>query len=238
MCITCGCDQPEHTHAVESTHVHIEADLMAENATYANDNREFFTKNYLAVFNIVASPGAGKTMLLEATAKTLKNAMPLTVIVGDQATENDAKRLKQHGVNALQIFTNKICHLDAHMISHAIEELDLSVSPFLFIENVGNLICPALFDLGEHYRIVLLSVTEGEDKPLKYPYMFGSADLVVLTKIDLLPYLNFNLEQCLENIKTVNPKADILQLSATNSVGFSTWLNWLNSKKINSYATA
>ncbi len=233
MCGTCGCNQSE----IKTEIISIEADLMTENTEYANDNRKYFFNKKLTTINLVASPGAGKTTLLEATAKTLGNKNSFAVIVGDQATENDANRLKNYGINALQIFTNKVCHLDAHMIAHALEEIVIADDSFLFIENVGNLICPALFDLGERYRIVLLSITEGEDKPLKYPYMFGSADLVIITKIDLLPYLSFDLKKCIDHIKTVNPRTPILQLSATSLEGFSSWLNWLENNKIMQHAT-
>lgn len=238
MCASCGCNQPEQEDKFHTHSISIEADLLAENAEYAADNRVYFTEKKLTTFNIVASPGAGKTALLEATAKILGTTTPFSVIVGDQATDNDAIRLKQHGINALQIFTDKVCHLDAHGISHALEEITIPEDSYLFIENVGNLICPALFQLGEHYRIVLLSVTEGEDKPLKYPYMFGTADLVLLTKIDLLPYLDFNLNQCVQNIKSVNPKATILQLSTKTLAGLPAWMQWLESSKIKHYATA
>lgn len=242
MCGICGCDDPEmkheHPHEHNATRIHLDEDLLADNAKYAQENRAFFIDKKLIALNIVASPGAGKTALLEATAKQLLPKNSMSVIVGDQATENDANRLKKQGVQALQIFTNKICHLDAHMISHAIEEIELTKPGILFIENVGNLICPALFDLGEQHRIVLLSVTEGEDKPLKYPYIFGTADLVILTKIDLLPYLQFDIELCIQNIRAVNPKAKILQLSVFNNQGLANWFAWLDSLKSTDYATA
>jgi hydrogenase nickel incorporation protein HypB len=221
MCVTCGCGEPD----IADETINLEQDILEENQRYALQNKKIFQQSRTTAFNLVASPGAGKTSLLMATGKAL--AKPCSVIVGDQATEYDANLLKSNGLEALQILTNKVCHLDAHMIGHALEKTVLKPDSFLFIENVGNLICPALFDLGEHFRVVLLSVTEGEDKPLKYPYIFGSADLVLLTKIDLLPHLQFNLKHCIDNIKAVNPKANIIQLSSQSKQGLDDWIDWL-----------
>lgn len=221
MCTTCGCGEPETNHKT----ITLEQDILQENQTYADANKKHLQAQNIKTYNIVASPGAGKTSLLCDTGININT--PCSVIVGDQATEYDANLLKQQGINALQIFTNKVCHLDAHMVGHALEKIEVPAHSYLFIENVGNLICPALFDLGENFRVVLLSITEGEDKPLKYPYMFGSADLVVLTKMDLLPYLDFDLELCLENIRKVNKKADIIQVSTKTGEGMADWYGWL-----------
>lgn len=250
MCGVCGCGDsqvliaghrprrskttaPASYRAVASTPetvprmVQIERDILSKNAQIANQNRNRFAEKNILSFNLVSSPGSGKTTLLVRTLQSLVNRHPLAVIEGDQQTENDAERIRATGVPALQINTGKGCHLDAQMIAHAMEQLDLPQAALLFIENVGNLVCPAAFDLGEAAKIVVLSVTEGEDKPLKYPDMFQAAQLMLLNKCDLLPYLNFDVEKTLANAKRVNPNIEILQVSATTGEGFEAWLEWL-----------
>ena len=181
----------------------------------------------ILALNLVSSPGSGKTTLLTTTLNELKEKRPCYVIEGDQQTENDAERIRATGVPALQVNTGKGCHLDANMIAEALVKLRPEENGLLFIENVGNLVCPSEFDLGEKAKVVILSVTEGEDKPLKYPHMFAAAKLMILNKIDLLPYLNFDVKKCIENAKRVNPTIEIIQLSATTQEGLGAWLNWL-----------
>jgi hydrogenase nickel incorporation protein HypB len=258
MCITCGCNETSlHQHADEhylhkhlqedythhhthESHIHepqhqynvvnLETAILAENAQFAQQNREFFNSKKVLALNLLSSPGSGKTTLLETTIKNIDNKHPIYVIEGDQHTELDAKRIRDAGAEAYQINTGKTCHLDGHMVSHAIEHLSVQAGGLLFIENVGNLICPALFDLGEHVKVVIISVTEGADKPLKYPDMFYAANLVIINKIDLLPFVQFDIEQCITNIQKINSRAKIIQLSATipNS-GMTEWISWLHS---------
>ncbi|MBN4076956.1 hydrogenase nickel incorporation protein HypB [Mariprofundus ferrooxydans] len=221
---------PAHAHAPglsQSRMVQIEQDILGKNNSYANANRKHFVEHGILTLNLVSSPGSGKTTLLTKTLEDLKDGMGLAVIEGDQQTANDAERIRATGVKALQINTGKGCHLDAHMIGHAMEPLAPEDKSVLFIENVGNLVCPAAFDLGEAHKVAILSVTEGEDKPLKYPDMFHAADLMILNKIDLLPYLNFDVEQCMEYARRVNPGITILQLSATTGVGMDAWYQWI-----------
>jgi hydrogenase nickel incorporation protein HypB len=185
----------------------------------------------MLVLNLVSSPGSGKTALLTRTLEDLKSEFPLAVIEGDQQTANDAERIRQTGVKALQINTGKGCHLDAHMVGHAIEPLQPADDSLLFIENVGNLVCPAAFDLGEAHKVAILSVTEGEDKPIKYPDMFHASDLMLLNKIDLLPYLNFSVEQCIEYACRVNPDIKILEVSAETGEGMDAWYQWIRATR-------
>jgi hydrogenase nickel incorporation protein HypB len=179
------------------------------------------------VLNLLSSPGSGKTSLLIQTIEQLKNSQAVAVIEGDQQTSRDAERIRATGVPALQLNTGKGCHLDAPMVGHAVEQLQPASNGILFIENVGNLVCPAGFDLGEARKVVILSVTEGEDKPLKYPDMFHAADLLLLNKIDLLPHLDFDLQQCIANARRINPGIEIIQLSARSGEGINDWLAWL-----------
>ena len=181
--------------------------------------------------NLVSSPGSGKTTLLTKTIDDLKGDLGLFVIEGDQHTTNDAERIRATGVSAIQINTGKGCHLDGHMVGHALETLAPPKSSVLFIENVGNLVCPAGFDLGEAHKVAILSVTEGEDKPLKYPDMFHASDLMLLNKTDLLPYLNFDVEKCLEYAWRVNPKIKVLQVSATTGDGMDSWYQWIRASR-------
>jgi hydrogenase nickel incorporation protein HypB len=225
---------PAHAHApglAQSRMVQIEQDILGKNNEYAELNRQFFSERGMLVLNLVSSPGSGKTALLTRTLDALKAEFTLTVIEGDQQTENDAERIRQTGVKALQINTGKGCHLDAHMVGHAMESLQPADDSLLFIENVGNLVCPAAFDLGEAHKVVILSVTEGEDKPIKYPDMFHASDLMLLNKVDLLPYLNFNIEQCKEYARRVNPDIKILEVSAETGAGMDAWYQWIRATK-------
>ncbi|NVO00228.1 MAG: hydrogenase nickel incorporation protein HypB, partial [Geobacteraceae bacterium] len=180
--------------------------------------------------NLVSSPGSGKTTILERTLRDLTGTLKCAVIEGDQQTDNDAMRIAATGVPVKQINTGAGCHLDAHMVGHALEELPVDGLDILFIENVGNLVCPATFDLGEAHKVVVLSVTEGEDKPLKYPQMFHAADVMLLNKVDLLPYLDFDVEKCLEMARRVSPGIRIFQLSAKSGEGMDEWYGWLKRK--------
>lgn len=212
----------------QSRMVQIEQDILGKNDQYAAQNRALFSAMSLFVLNLVSSPGSGKTTLLTETLKHLKGKMPLGVIEGDQQTANDADRIRETGVQAVQVNTGKGCHLDAHMVGHAVENFSDLKSGILFIENVGNLVCPAAFDLGEAHKVAILSVTEGEDKPIKYPDMFHAADIMLLNKTDLLPYLDFDVDKCIEYARRVNPDIQVIQLSARSGEGMSQWLDWLS----------
>lgn len=217
-----------HDHGVSpSSVIRIEQDLLAQNDRFADRNRAWLKHRQVLGINMVSSPGAGKTTLLAKTISMLEGRWPLAVIVGDQQTSRDADRLRETGVQAHQINTGRGCHLDAHMIDHALMAIEMPDRGILFIENVGNLVCPADFDLGEALRVVLLSVTEGEDKPIKYANIFAKADLMLLTKVDLLPYVDFREEECLELARRVNPRLACLRLSARTGEGMETWLSWL-----------
>jgi len=211
----------------QSRLVQIEQDILAKNDGYAAANRARLAAAGVLALNLVSSPGSGKTALLTATLERMRGRCALGVIEGDQRTANDAERVRATGVPAVQINTGKGCHLDAHMVGHAMDALALARGGVLFIENVGNLVCPAGFDLGEAHKVVVLSVTEGEDKPLKYPDMFAAADLMLLNKIDLLPYLEFDVEACLAYARRVNPAIAVLQLSALRGQGMEDWLGWI-----------
>lgn len=244
MCGYCGCaegKQDMHRHDREHHHDHhhdnriieIEKNILSENQHFANYNRDYFLKNSISAFNLVSSPGSGKTTLLIETIYELKKrnaAQLIAVIEGDQQTDLDAKRISKTGVSVLQINTGKACHLDAHRIGHAFDELSLKKNSFLFIENVGNLVCPALFDLGELCKVVILSVTEGDDKPLKYPYMFNESQLMIINKIDLLPHVSFDVNRCIEYARRINPDIEVLQTSATKTEGISDFCEWLENK--------
>lgn len=218
-----------HDHAAPSKArmVEIERGILAKNDTYAAQNRARLNAGGIVALNILAGPGAGKTTLLVETLRALGGQVPAAVIEGDQQTANDAERIRATGTPAVQINTGKGCHLDAHMVGHALDELPLPPGGVLFIENVGNLVCPAAFDLGEEVRVTLLSVTEGEDKPLKYPDIFESADLVLLTKTDLLPHLDVDVDAIERNIARINPVAPILHTNAKGANGLNAWLGWL-----------
>jgi hydrogenase nickel incorporation protein HypB len=211
--------------------VQIEQNILSKNDAYARENRAYFEQHGILALNLVSSPGSGKTTLLERTLNDLQAECSLAVIEGDQQTTHDAERIRATGVPAIQINTGKGCHLDAHQIGHALEEFNLADHSLLFIENVGNLVCPAMFDLGEAGKVVILSVTEGEDKPIKYPEMFHRAAIVLLNKIDLLPYVPFNLERCLTYLRQVNQEASVLHLSATTGEGLTDWYAWLRESR-------
>ena len=221
---------PAHAHAPglsQARMVQIEEDILGKNNEYAAANRRWFGEHGILALNLVSSPGSGKTTLLTRTIDDLKAELALSVIEGDQQTANDADRIRETGVKALQINTGKGCHLDGHMIGHALETLEPEADSVLFIENVGNLVCPAAFDLGEAHKVAILSVTEGEDKPIKYPDMFHAADLMLLNKVDLLPYLQFDVDKCIDYARRVNPGIKVLQVSATSGEGMAPWYQWI-----------
>jgi hydrogenase nickel incorporation protein HypB len=209
----------------------IEQDILAGNDAQAEHNRQRFMAQGLFALNFVSSPGSGKTSLLVDTIKRWQQRTPLAVIEGDQQTANDAERIRAAGAAAVQINTGKGCHLDAHMVTQALDRLEatgtLPQDGLLLIENVGNLVCPAAFDLGEAHKVVILSVTEGEDKPLKYPDMFRAADLLIISKIDLLPYLDFDVEQALRYARQLRPDLPVIRLSSKSGEGCEDWLRWL-----------
>ena len=244
----------EHTHADGTTHSHahehehghdhdhghghahdderarivkVERDILAKNDRIAADNRARFAKLETLALNLISSPGAGKTSLLVRTLMDLRGRWPLAVVEGDQATSLDAERVRATGAAVLQINTGKMCHLDAAMVSSAIDALPAPEHGVLFVENVGNLVCPAGFDLGERAKVVLASVTEGEDKPLKYPDAFHAAKLVLVTKVDLLPHLEFDVAKLIANVRAVNPTADVLRVSARHGEGLKAWYAWI-----------
>jgi hydrogenase nickel incorporation protein HypB len=207
--------------------VQIEQDILSKNNQYADANRQRLADQGILALNLVSSPGSGKTTLLTRTLEDLSKQLKLGVIEGDQETSNDADRIRATGVPAIQINTGKGCHLDAHQIGHALQSLEPEDGSVLFIENVGNLVCPAGFDLGEAHKVAILSVTEGEDKPIKYPEMFHAADLMLLNKVDLLPYLQFDVEKCMAYARQVNPGLQIFQVSATTGQGMQQWYEWI-----------
>lgn len=211
--------------------VRIETDILGKNNEYAAANRRWFEEHGILALNLVSSPGSGKTSLLTRTLDELKAEFELSVIEGDQQTANDAERIRETGVRALQINTGKGCHLDGHMVGHALQTLKPADDSVLFIENVGNLVCPSAFDLGEAHKVAILSVAEGEDKPVKYPDMFHAADLMVLNKIDLLPYLRFDVDRCIEYARRVNPGIKVLQVSAVSGAGMQDWYQWLRTTR-------
>jgi len=240
MCATCGCGPTSHQHDHDHDHSHstggnrkvvdVEQDILHENNLLAERNRGFFEGRNILAINLVSSPGSGKTTLLERTLTDLKGELVFSVIEGDQQTSNDADRIHATGTKVTQINTGKGCHLDAHMILHAVQGMKLPADSVLFIENVGNLVCPAMFDLGEKERAVVISVTEGEDKPLKYPDMFHSSTLCIINKTDLLPYVKFNVEKAKEYARKVNPNLEIIELSCTTGEGMQLWYEWLKAK--------
>jgi hydrogenase nickel incorporation protein HypB len=223
----------EHAHAAhapglsEARMVKIEQDILSKNDAYARDNRRALAAGRVFALNIVSSPGSGKTSLLVKTIEALGGRLPVAVIEGDQQTSNDAERIRAAGAPAIQINTGKGCHLDAHMVGHALETLKPAPGSALFIENVGNLVCPAAFDLGEARRVVVLSTTEGEDKPVKYPDMFATADLMLLNKADLLPHLDFDVGLCLANALRINPNLQTLVVSAKTGEGVAAFAAWI-----------
>jgi hydrogenase nickel incorporation protein HypB len=207
--------------------VAVEKKVLNENDRIAAGLRQRFRKNGIYCINIISSPGAGKTSLLERTLARFHPGERVAVLTGDIATDNDARRIARYGFPVKQITTGGACHVDARMVERALEDWDLSLLDYLLIENVGNLVCPASYDLGEAHKVVILSTTEGEDKPLKYPATFFRASMLILNKIDLLPYVPFNIETARENARRVNPKIDVLDLSCTTGEGLDLWCAWL-----------
>jgi hydrogenase nickel incorporation protein HypB len=242
MCATCGCatgtdHDHDHDHGPGHDHIHlgapdaqtiaIEVAVFAKNDAFAATNRRRFAEQNLLALNLVSSPGSGKTTLLERTIREAGARLPIVVIEGDQATENDSLRIRSAGARALQINTGAGCHLDAEMIGRALDVLAPDRSTIVMIENVGNLVCPARFDLGEYAKVAILSVTEGDDKPAKYPQMFAAADLLVINKIDLLSFVDFDVEQCCAHARRVRPDIAVLALSARTGEGMDAWYAWL-----------
>ncbi len=208
----------------------IERKILEKNDEIAKQNRELFKEKNIFCINIVSSPGSGKTSLLERTIEMLKSKINIAVIEGDVQTDFDAKRVEKYDVPVVQIVTNGACHLEAKLVSDALSNMELKGIKFLVIENVGNLVCPAGYDLGEDMKVVLLSTTEGDDKPLKYPKMFINASVLVINKIDLLPYVNCNIEELKKNALKINPELKIFELSCTSGVGIDNWCSWIIKK--------
>lgn len=261
MCISCGCtptpdelsltrlsadrrfkladmnqleraEAPSAAEQFTTSHtIPLEARILSKNDAAAARNRALFAERQILALNLVSSPGSGKTSLLERTLTELRADFSLSVIEGDQATSHDAERIRATGCDVVQLNTGTGCHLDAEMIARAVHELEPSPGTLLMIENVGNLVCPALFDLGEFCKVVILSVTEGEDKPLKYPHMFRASRLMLLSKLDLLPYVSFDLERCLTYARQVNPEIEVLQVSAKSGQGLAAWYDWLRARR-------
>lgn len=261
MCETCGCGQPDehvtirkpgeehshdhndHLHEHEHEHEHhehvhthsllLEQDIMQKNNLLAERNRGYFEAKNIFTLNLVSSPGSGKTSLLERTINDLKKEIKFFVIEGDQQTMNDANRINATGAPVVQINTGNGCHLDADMIAKAVKKLNVAGKSVLIIENVGNLICPSLFDLGESRRVVIISVTEGDDKPIKYPNMFMSSHLCIINKTDLLPYVDFNVEKAKEYAGRVNHHLEFIELSVKTGEGMDKWYDWLKKSNNN-----
>jgi hydrogenase nickel incorporation protein HypB len=231
MCDNCGCnisDANRHLIEDERHTIQVLEDLLHENDVQADHNREHFDHHGVLAINIMSGPGSGKTSLLEATIKALPAGLRVSVIEGDLETENDAERIRRHGVPAVQITTGMACHLDAHMVHEALHELELKGVDILFIENVGNLVCPASFDIGQHCNVLLLSVTEGDDKPAKYPVMVRAADQVLITKTDLLPYIEeFSVDRARAAVRAIRSDLPITELSAKSGRGLDQWIDWL-----------
>lgn len=243
MCQNCGCNeahQHQHQHQhhehdakspAENTNVAVLSNVLTQNDQQAEHNRMHFNQSGILAINLMSSPGSGKTALLEQTIEALKGRFGIAVIEGDLETENDAKRIRAKGVQAAQITTGTACHLDAAMVHHALHELNLEKIDLVFIENVGNLVCPAAFDLGQHHNVVLLSTTEGDDKPAKYPVMFRCADLVLLSKADLLPVLgDFSTDKATGYLRALANEAPLISISARTSEGMQHWIDWLGAK--------
>ncbi|MFQ4143503.1 hydrogenase nickel incorporation protein HypB [Chlorogloeopsis sp. ULAP02] len=235
-----------HSHSHEDNHeasqihakihgktISLEQDILAKNNLIAAQNRGWFKGRNILALNLMSSPGAGKTTLLTHTIHDLKNNLTISVIEGDQETINDAKKIQETGCKVVQINTGTGCHLDAAMIERGLQQLNPPLDSVVMIENVGNLVCPALFDLGENLKVVILSVTEGEDKPIKYPHMFRASEIMILTKIDLLPYVQFDVQKCIEYAQQVNPHIQIFQVSALTGTGLENWYEWLAKRVAN-----
>ncbi len=252
MCDSCGCGQPsdavtfrkpgemEHHHH-DHTHDHdhgsgrtidIKQDVLQQNNMLAQRNRGWFEAKNILALNLVSSPGSGKTTLLVRTITHLKTDIPISVIEGDQQTLTDANRIAATGAEVVQVNTGHGCHLDAEMVRKALQKLAPAENSIVMVENVGNLVCPALFDLGEASKVVIISVTEGDDKPLKYPTMFAASDLCIINKIDLLPYVDFDVDKCEKAAVQVNPELEFLRVSATTGEGMDQWYDWLRARRV------
>lgn len=212
---------------IHNTTISLEQNILAKNDLIAAQNRGWFKGRNILALNLMSSPGSGKTTLLTRTINDLKNQLTISVIEGDQETINDAKKIEATGCKVVQINTGTGCHLDALMVEKGLQQLNPSLDSVVMIENVGNLVCPALFDLGEQAKVAILSITEGEDKPIKYPHIFRASNVMIITKIDLLPYVQFNIEKCIEYAREVNPDIEIFQLSAITGEGLDDWYRWL-----------
>lgn len=219
--------KPDHAHHADTRLIEIEKNILSKNNAFADANKRLLRDQNIFCVNLLSGPGSGKTTLLTTTLQRLKHDFSLAVIEGDQETSRDAERIRETGIQALQINTGKGCHLDAHQIGHGVQDLSPDSGSMLFVENVGNLVCPAEFDLGEDRKVVIISVTEGEDKPIKYQAMFAAADLMIINKIDLLPYVQFDVQRCIEYARNINPALKVLQLSATTGEGLDGWIEWL-----------
>jgi hydrogenase nickel incorporation protein HypB len=243
MCDTCGCNvTPGNAHLVRGdgklgrtaegkAAIEVLSGLLSENDHQAAHNREHFDAHGVLAINLMSSPGSGKTALLEATIDALKSELRIGVVEGDLETENDAQRIRARGVPAIQIATGSACHLDAHMVHDALHGLDLDALDVVFIENVGNLVCPASFDLGHHRNVTLLSVTEGDDKPAKYPVMFRAADVMLVTKSDLLTVIDeFSVQRAEEHFRNLANQAPVLEVSSKKGQGMKAWLDWLRAE--------
>jgi hydrogenase nickel incorporation protein HypB len=255
VCTTCGCDDgagvrlttlgaPDHDHAHPHDHDHphdhgapatrtvvLEQRVLARNDDLAAGTRAELRRRGVLALNLMGSPGSGKTTLLERTIADLAGEWPTCVLEGDQETTVDAERIRAAGANAVQVNTGAGCHLDAGMVTRGLAALDPPDGALLVIENVGNLVCPALFDLGEQARVVVTSVPEGDEKPLKYPQVFATADVVLLTKTDLLPYVTFDVDRCVANVRAVNPRAPVLPMAVTHGEGLGPWYGWLRARR-------
>jgi hydrogenase nickel incorporation protein HypB len=225
-----GHDHHHHHHG-HGTTVELEQAILTRNNQLAERNRGWLAGRNVLALNLVSSPGSGKTTLLERTIRDLGGEVPLSVIEGDQQTLNDARRIQATGCKVVQINTGTACHLDAAMVARGLEQLDPPLNSVVMIENVGNLVCPALFDLGEHAKVVVVSVTEGDDKPLKYPHMFRASAVMLLNKIDLLPHVQFDVGRCLEYARHVRPGLHVVQVSATRGDGLAEWYGWLREQR-------
>ena len=251
MCATCGCSEDrvpaaggghahphgphDHPHpaplAPQRRMLRLEVDVLARNDAVAAENRAWLAARKVLALNLVSSPGAGKTTLLERTIGDLRRELPIAVVEGDQETPLDAERIRATGCPAVQVNTGRGCHLDAAQVAEALRALDPAPGSLLLVENVGNLVCPALFDLGEHAKVVVASTPEGEDKPLKYPHVFRASALVLLNKIDLAPHLAFDPARCLANARRVSPRIEALAVSATRGDGLEAWYAWLRARR-------
>lgn len=247
MCATCGCsdhdehehdhghehvhaDGTRHTHAHGDTHhevVSLEQRVLAKNDALAQKNRDWFAERGILAINLLSAPGAGKTTLLERTIRDLGGELSISVLEGDQATTLDGDRIRAAGVPAVQINTGTGCHLEAEMVARGLTELKPAANSLVLIENVGNLVCPALFDLGERAKVTILSVTEGDDKPLKYPHMFAASRLMILNKIDLLAHVDFNVDRAVAHARQVSPDIQVMYVSARSGKGLACWYDWL-----------